>query len=194
MIGLTGDVGAGKTEVRRWLQGRGAAALDADLVVHRLLAEDSGVMAAVAARFGAEVAPGGRIDRAALAGRVFQDGGALADLETMLYPSVLATVRAWVAEVTAGVAVVEAVKLVESGLDVGLGQVWLVTCARAIRRQRLVARGWSLAEAERRMAARTALAPRLARADVVVDNGGSWDATARQLAVAWRRLVELGGA
>jgi dephospho-CoA kinase len=194
VIGLTGDVGSGKTAVRRWLEDRGAAALDADEVVHRLLDGDAALRRAVAARFGGAVLADGRVDRAALARQVFGDPAALADLEAILHPPVLAAVADWLARVTRAVAVVEAVKLVEAGLDAAVGQVWLVVCARGVRRLRLVARGWSAAEAERRMAAGTALAPRLARADVVVDNGGPWPATEAQLSVAWRRLRAPGGA
>lgn len=194
VIGLTGDVGSGKTSVRRWLEDRGAVALDADEVVHQVLATDARVVAAVTARFGPEVAPGGQVNRSVLARRVFEDATALADLEAILHPPVLVWIRAWLGRATAAVAVVEAVKLVESDLDAGLSQVWLVVCARRVRRERLIARGWSAAETAARMAAGTALAPRLARAEVVVDNSGPWPATEAQLAAAWRRLITVGGA
>lgn len=190
VLGLTGDVGAGKSSIRQWLATRGAGTLDADAVVHRLLAEDPAIRAAVRARFGPGVFAGEAVDRSALAQQVFGDAAALADLERLLHPAVMAECSAWLSRPGPPVRVVEAVKLIEGGLAAHVDRVWLVTCARAVRLARLVARGWSPAEAERRMAAGPALAPRLACADVVIDNSGSWQATDCQLAVAW---ADLGG-
>ncbi len=187
-LGLTGDVGAGKSTVRRWLEAAGAAAIDADAVVHALLADDPAVRAAVAERFGPAVAPGGGIDRAALAAVVFGDPAALAALEAILHPRVAAVIDAWWGGVEADVAVVEAVKLVEAGLAERCDGVWLVVAAAPARAARLTVRGWGPAEIARRMAAAPPLAPRLAAATEVIDNTGPPDATAAQLEAAWARL------
>lgn len=190
VIGLTGDVGAGKSSVRQWLEARRVMALDADVVVHHLLAEDAELRRAVAARFGAAVFIGDVVDRSALARVVFADAAALADLERLLHPAVTAKCAAWLAETGPALRVVEAVKLIEGGLAALVDRVWLVTCERRVRSTRLLARGWSPEEASRRMAAGPPLAPRLALADVVIDNSGTWQATERQLAAAW---ADLGG-
>lgn len=195
-IGVTGDVGCGKSTVLEWLAARGAATLDADRVVHRLLGEDRAVMAAVAERFGSSLVTSAGIDRAALAGRVFADAAALADLEAIVHPAVVAAVAAWRAGVTVDVAVVEAVKLVESGMHAGFDRVWLVTCDRAVRRARLVAGRWSPEETDRRMASSAPLAPRLAAANRVIDNSGAPAATRVQLERAWAEVLrsdERGG-
>jgi dephospho-CoA kinase len=188
-IGLTGDVGSGKSSVRRWLEACGAAGLDADGVVHTLLASDPVIIEAVMRRFGRAVVLDGAVNRAALAAQVFGQPVALADLEAILHPAVIAHTRQWLAQVDGAVAVVEAVKLVEAGMDRMVGQVWLVLCDRDLRRARLAERGWPSAVIDGRMAAGTPLAPRLARADVVIDNSGSWSVTERQLAVAWATPV-----
>jgi dephospho-CoA kinase len=193
VIGLTGEVGGGKSTVRAWLVEQGAVALDADAVVHQVLAGDSGVIAAVRRRFGATMVGTAGVNRPALAAVVFADPVALADLEAILHPAVRAVMRAWLAGVQADVAVVEAVKVVEGGLASEMDQVWLVTCDRAVRAGRLGQRGWSAAEIARRLAAAPPPAPRLARADVVIDNSGSWPATVAQLTVAWARLSACGG-
>jgi len=188
-IGLTGDVGGGKSTVRGWLTAQGAAALDADAVAHTLLVEDAALRGAVVERFGASVqAAGGTIDRAALAAIVFREPAALEELERIVHPAVIAATRRWLARATAAVAVVEAVKLVESGLDTAFDALWLVVCDAPVRRRRLAERGWSAGEIDRRLAAGAPLAPRLALADVVIDNSGSWRATERQLAVAWSKV------
>lgn len=189
IIGLTGDVGSGKSTIRAWLAERGAATLDADAVVHDLLAGDAAIVAAVAARFGPSVRdPAGGIDRNAMAAVAFRDPTALADLERILHPAVIRTTRAWLAEASAAVAVVEAVKLVEAGMHVDCTAVWLVACDAAVRRVRLRGRGWSPDAIERRMSAAPPLRPRLAAATEVIDNSGSIEATAAQLEAAWGRL------
>jgi dephospho-CoA kinase len=184
-IGLTGDVGAGKSRVLRWLAEQGAGVLDADEVVRSLLEGDEAVMASVRSRFGDAVVAAGTVDRAALAARVFRSPAELAALETILHPAVLKRVRAWLAAEGPPVRVVEAIKLIEGGLADWMDELWLVTCDRDERRRRLVERGWSAEEADRRMAAGPPPAPRLARADVVIDNSGPWPATERQLVRAW---------
>lgn len=179
--------------MRRWLEAAGAAALDADAVVHDLLDGDAGVRSAVAARFPEAVGRSGAIDRAALARTVFGDAAALAALEAILHPRVGAAIDAWLGGVEAPIAVVEAVKLVEAGLAARLDAVWLVVAAAPERARRLRARGWDDAEIARRMAAAPPLAPRLAVATEVIDNTGPPAATAVQLAAAFARLAPAAG-
>jgi dephospho-CoA kinase len=189
---VTGDVGSGKTAVLSWLAAHGAATLDADSVVRRLLDCDPAVGRAIVDRFGTAVRESsGSADRGALAAIVFADGVALRDLERILHPRVLEEVRAWLAAVPGDVAVaaVEAVKLVESGLGDAMDAVWLVVCDRAERRRRLAARGWSPSEIEERLAASPPLAGKLGRVAAVIDNSGSEAATVVQLELAWRHLA-----
>ncbi|MBK7779386.1 MAG: dephospho-CoA kinase [Ardenticatenia bacterium] len=181
-IGLTGDVGSGKSKVLGWLAGRGAAVLDADQVVHRLLAEDEATMAAVGRRFSpAVLGAGGAIDRAALAAEVFQNDEARRDLEAILHPAVRAWIGAWMDRQTAPLQVVEAIYLVGSPLAERFEQIWLVVADSEERRKRLASRGWSREAIAARMAAAPPLAPRLAAATQVIDNSGAWAATDTQL-------------
>ena len=188
-IGLTGDVGSGKSSVRRWLEARGASSLDLDRVAGALL-DRSPQRDAVLRAFGAGMlGADGRIDRPALARRVFAEPGQLERLEGILHPSVWREVEAWLAEQGGRLAVVEGIKLVETGMHRRIGALWLLACAPAERRRRLLDRGWDNAEVARRMAARTAFAPRLAVAAVVIDNSGAWSSTERQLERALERQV-----
>src|SRR5918997_3899100 len=93
-VGLTGGLGAGKSEALRVLGELGAATLSTDAVVHELLAGDE-LTDQLVARLGPEVAPGGRLDRARIAERVFGDDEARAWLEGMLWPRVGERVAAW---------------------------------------------------------------------------------------------------
>jgi dephospho-CoA kinase len=101
---------------------------------------------------------------------------------------VIEAARAWLADVSADVAVIEAVKLVESGLHQELDEVWLVVCSRDECRRRLALRGWAPEHIERRLAASAPLGPRLAAAAVVIDNSGERNATERQLEIAWQKV------
>jgi dephospho-CoA kinase len=188
-IGLTGDVGAGKSTVLAWMREQGAHVLDADQVVHRLLAEDADLIHALGERFGAGVLGNAGVDRAALGQLVFADSAALAQLEELVFPRVRLACERWLAT-RSGVAVFEAVKLVEAGMVSDFDALWLVTCARDVRRERLRVRGWSSEQIDLRIAAGGPLVARLATADEVIDNSGSLDATRRQLTSAWRRRGE----
>ena len=93
-VGLTGGVGAGKSTALAALERLGAATLSTDAVVHELYASDD-VRDAVVERFGADVAPNGTVDRAALAQRAFATPEDRAWLEGMLWPRVGARIAAW---------------------------------------------------------------------------------------------------
>jgi dephospho-CoA kinase len=193
-IGVTGDVGSGKSTVCRWLESRGASAFDADEAVHRLLAGEGSLIEAIGSRFGAHLVTVAGVDRSALAELVFGDREALADLERLVHPHVAAAARRWKAGVSAPFGVIEAVKLVESGMHAEVDELWLITCDRAIRQRRLIERGWSADEAAKRMAAGSPLAPRLKIAHVVIDNSGDRSATEMQLAVAWEEAIRRAAA
>lgn len=190
-IGLTGDVGSGKSTVRRWLAEQGAATLDADAVVHGLLADEPGLITRIGERFGSAVLrPEGGVDRAALGARVFTDAAERAWLEGLLHPAVRQRIQAWLEAEAAPLQVVEAIYLLGSPLAALLDQVWLVTADREARRSRLSTRGWDAATIAARLAAAPPLAPRLAAADQVIDNSGPWAATEAQLR---RALAQLKG-
>ena len=191
-IVLTGDVGSGKSSVLHWLAERGAAFLDADQVVHHLLASHATTMTAVARRFGqAVVKPDGTVDRAALAALVFQDPAARRDLELILHPAVRAHIVAWLELQTAPIQVVEAIYLVGSPLARRFDRIWLLLTDSEVRRERLTSRGWSMDAISARMAAAPPLAPRLAAATDVIDNSGPWTATEAQLARALSRREDM---
>src|SRR5918999_3948159 len=120
-VGLTGGLGAGKSEALRALGDLGAATLSTDAVVHELLAGDE-LRELVVARLGAGVAPGGALDRSLIAERVFGDEEARASLEGKLWPRVGKRVWEWRQEVEALdpaplAAVVEVPLLFESGME-----------------------------------------------------------------------------
>lgn len=156
-IGLTGPIGCGKSTIAGWLREAGGIAVDADEIARAVTEPGEPTVPSIRGRFGDEVFDEtGRLDRSALAQIVFEDAGALADLERIVHPYVRARIEAAVAEAEARGApfvVIEAIKLVEAGYAEQCDEVWLVECEPDTQRQRLRGRGMSSDDTERRIAA-----------------------------------------
>jgi dephospho-CoA kinase len=185
VIGLTGRIGCGKTTVAGILHQQGRVALDADDIAQQVRDTDPQVRAGIMARFGTT-------DVRELADTVFGDPAALADLEAIVHPAVRDRVRDRLdALALAGteVAVVEAIKLLESPLRDRCDQVWVVTCRPEDAVRRLSARGMTAAEARRRMANQMAEEDMVEAADVVIDGSASLDETTRQVESALAGLL-----
>lgn len=187
VIGVTGNIASGKSLVMSYLAELGAKTIDADQVYHRLIEPNEPLWLAVRDRFGpAIIREDGAIDRAALGKIVFSDRQALADLDALTHPAIVAEIRSQIADSTAKVLAVDAVKLIESGLDRDCDAVWLVICDPEAAIDRLMERnGLSYGDAAARVNAQPDTAPKLARADVVIDNSGSREETRRHILSAW---------
>lgn len=177
-VGLTGNVASGKTSVAdRWRES-GVLVVDADRIGHAVLAGDAAVREALVEAFGeAILEPGGAIDRDALAERAFASAEAVARLDAIVHPPLLARLRAALDDAErAGrdLVAVDAALVYEFGFDRELDQVVLVTAPRPIRARRLAdGRGLDAARIERIMAAQTPDADKAERADFVIVNDGS---------------------
>jgi dephospho-CoA kinase len=191
-IGLTGNIATGKTTVGRMLEALGAERIDADKVAHAVMAPGGAAYQPVVAAFGPEIlTPSGSIDREALGAIVFSDPAALRKLEALVHPAVIQAVDAQVASTEARVVVVEAIKLLESGMAEAYDAIWVSTCPEAIQCERLMRlRGLSREAALTRIAAQPPQAEKLARADVVIHTDGSLERTRRQILAAWHALPD----
>lgn len=171
---------------------RGAVVVDADRLARDAVAVGTDGFRAVVDRFGSEVvAADGSLDRRALAGVVFDDPAALADLNAIVHPPVRAAIARRVAELagTDAVVVLEIPLLVESGRSYGASRVIVVDCPEDVAVRRLVdRRGMDEADARRRIAAQVSRAERVAAADIVIDNGGSVDDLRRRVDAIWTDL------
>ncbi len=190
-IGLTGNLGSGKSTVARLLRERGAAVLDADLVVREMLAEGGEAVPDVIAAFPSAATPDGRaVQRTRLAELVFGDEDARHRLEDILHPRVHARQAAWLdaqRREGASLAVVEASQMLEAHARGGpdprerFDLIVVVTCDDDERLRRAVSRavaaGVPADRAERdarsRIAAQMPQERKAALADLVVDNSGS---------------------
>lgn len=176
-VGLTGGLGAGKSESLRALAELGAATLSTDAVVHDLLASDE-LRDIVTERLGPEVAPDGRLDRSLIAERVFGDDEARAWLEGELWPRVGERVTDWKQEVEAldpapPAAVVEVPLLFESGMQAAFDATIAVIADESLREERAGARGH--AAVSERTGRQLSQAEKAQRADFEVRNDGTLD-------------------
>lgn len=191
-VGLTGGLGAGKSTALCALERLGAATLSTDAVVHELYATDR-VRDEVVARWGAEVAPGGHVDRAAVAARAFADPEERAWLEELLWPLVGERVARWRDEHLRRAAppvalVVETPLLFEAGMEGLYDATIAVVADEQVRDARARARGHEAVSA--REARQLSQAEKADRATHVVTNSGSVEDLQAALSAV---LAKLGG-
>ncbi len=180
IIGLVGSIGAGKSTVASVLGSLGAGVIDSDREAHRELASPE-VAATLADWWGEAVAPGGRVDRAAVARIVFRDAAELRRLESLLYPRMARrrgeVIERWMADPTIRAVVLDSPKLYEAGLDRDCDAVICVDAPREVRLARLAAaRGWNAAELDRRENSQISLDEKKKKADYIVSNNSSAEA------------------
>jgi dephospho-CoA kinase len=190
-VALTGGIGSGKSTALAALQRLGAAVLSTDSVVHELYASDE-VRDAVVDRFGAEVASGGVVDRAALAERAFATPEDRGWLEGLLWPRVGARMAGWREELEARAdppraAVVEVPLLFEAGMEGAFDATIAVISDETVRAQRAGERGHrALDERAARQLPQTEKAQ---RATYVVENDGGVDELEAKLSAVLDMLV-----
>ena len=189
-VGLTGGLGAGKSEALLALGELGAATLSTDAVVHDLLAGDE-LRGIVAERLGDEVAPDGKLDRSLIAERVFADEDARRWLESELWPRVGRRVAEWKQEVDAldpppRAAVVEVPLLFESGMEQAFDATIAVVADEAVRSERAGARGHALVA--ERTGRQLTQEEKAQRADYEVRNEGSLEELRENLSRVLARL------
>jgi dephospho-CoA kinase len=189
VIGLTGNMGCGKSTVAGMLRDGGVAVIDADRVAREIRQNDADARAAIEARFGS-------YDARELGRIVFADSAALEDLERILHPRVRGAIRARLAELEQGaveVVAIEVIKLLESPLADACDEIWVVRCDEddAIRRLEAT-RGMDETEARRRLASQSPQEEKVARADVVIDGSAPMEETRRQVERALATLRSTG--
>lgn len=191
VIGLTGNIATGKSQVAQMLARRGAEHIDADRLAHQVMAQNTPARQQIVEAFGREtLGADGEIDRKRLGEIVFSSEPDLARLEQIVHPAVIARTEERIARTDADVVVVEAIKLIESGMVLRLcDTLWVVTAPRETQIERLmITRGLSRDEATLRIDAQPPQSDKVARADVVIDNSGTLEETERLVSYAWDRV------
>jgi len=190
VIGLTGNIGSGKSTVLRMLEQLGAKAVDADALVHEVMRKGTPVWRAIEDAFGREILTGeGEIDRRKLGSLVFSDHEALERLENIVHPAVDELFREIVQRSEEAVIAVEAIKITESEVYAELDALWLVTCPAEERLQRLLeTRDVNEEDIERRLRSQMPAEKQAELADVVIDNGGTLQQTWEQVKREWDKI------
>lgn len=190
-VGLTGGIGAGKSEVSRRLEAQGAILIDADAIAREVVEPGTAGLAAVTEAFGAGVLrDDGSLDREGLGEIVFGDPAKLETLNGIVHP--LVGRRMVELESGAGpdaIVVHDVPLLAENNLAGGYDLVVVVDAPERVQLDRLTRqRGMSAEQARARMSAQASRDSRLAIADLVVDNSGSLAELDRQVGDLWAEL------
>jgi len=192
LMGLTGNIACGKSTVLRMLRERGAYTIDADTISHKIMQPGGSAFEPVLAAFGPAILAATTpsvIDRRKLGAIVFADAIRLHELETIIHPLVRLDILEQIAHTESKVVVLDAIKLLENNLDEACDMVWVVACTPSVQLERLMVRNsFNRDEALLRIEAQTPQAMKVARADVVIDNSGSLEATRQQVEAAWEKL------
>ena len=191
VIGLTGNIGTGKSVIRRMLEHMGAQGIDADALGHRAIARGAPGYQPVVDMFGRWiVGPDGEINRARLGKVVFSDREALALLEGIVHPLVTQALDWMVQRSTHPVVVIEAIKLLEANLHKQCDSVWVVYAPPEVQMARLMQkRKMSEADARQRIAAQPPQEQKMQAANVVIKNNTTFEDAWRQVTGAWTKFV-----
>jgi dephospho-CoA kinase len=190
-VGLTGGIGAGKSEVSARLAAQGAVVIDADAIAREVVEPGTDGLAEVVEAFGTEVLlPDGTLDRPRLGEIVFGDPELRGKLNAIVHPRVGARMAELEREAGPGAIVVHDVPLIaESGRTDAYDLVVVVDAPPRVQVDRLVRRrGMTREQARARMAAQASREQRLAIAGIVIDNSGSLGELDRQVGDLWAEL------
>jgi dephospho-CoA kinase len=190
VIALTGNIGTGKSVVRKMLEHLGAFTIDADSLSHMVIAKGGPGYTEAVKVFGEWVlGPDGQILRPRLGRIVFGDPEALARLESIIHPHVRMAVNVLLSRSKARVAAIEAIKIIETGLAKECDSLWVVHAAPSVQLKRLVEkRKLSPADAQQRIAAQPPQTDKLKQAHVIIDNSGTFEDTWVQVQAEFQKL------
>jgi dephospho-CoA kinase len=199
LVGLTGNIASGKSTVAQLLSEHGATIIDADVLARRAVEKGSPVYDAIVKRWGTSVlTPDGQLDRSALRRLVFRDAKELEALNGMVHPEVERLRKARVAEAKARgdrMVVCDIPLLFEKKMADRFDRIVLVDAPRPLRLERLVQeRSLRETEAMDMIAAQMPAELKRARADHVIDNGGTLSELTRRVDDVWAELQKAASA
>ena len=199
VIGLTGGIGTGKSEVAQFLQELGAVRVSADELAHRAYRPGTDTWREVVAAFGEEILhPGGEIDRRKLGAIVFADPAALARLNAIVHPRIYTMAEAEIREIRAGkapAAVLEGALIIEAGSTPLVDEVWMTAAPEHQVVQRLLARNHlPLEEVHARIGAQMPASERARHAQVIIDNAEDRARLRQRVLEIWEQRILSGKA
>ena len=189
LIGLTGQIGAGKSTVAEILTTHGALVVDADLIGREVVESSGELFGQLIATFGSDIlSPEGTLDRTKLAEIAFKDDESKAKLNKLVHPHLLLALYARVKELdpTNNLVVIDAALLLDWGLDNSVDEVWVVESDEIQRLSRLIDRGFTEADALARQKAQPSAEEFREKATRLIANNTSRD----DLAVTISQLIK----
>ena len=193
VIGLTGGIGTGKSEVSHILRDLGAVVIESDKVAHQSYEPGTKAHGLIVNLFGEDVLDGyGFIDRKSLGKIVFADTARRLELEKIVWPATRELTLALLEKETVHrtrVVVVEVPKLFESGWDKVADVVWTVEAPQSVVSQRVERRsGMSESDTKARVAAQLTRKDRVDRADIVIENDATLEDLRNQISKLWESI------
>ena len=191
IVGLTGGIASGKSNVARTLAGIGLPVIDADAVSRSLTARGGAALPALHERFGEEIfLPDGSLDRRGLGALVFADSQALSDLNAIMHPLIFKDIQKQLMGLSRySVVVLEIPLLFETGADADCDEVWATYVPRAEQVRRLMQRNrLTEAEAQARIASQMPGEEKAQRAHHVINTSGTYQNTEQQVKTLWEDL------
>lgn len=191
VIGITGNFGAGKTTVARMFKHLGAAVIDADKIAHQLIQPQSKIYKQIVIGFGRDILAGKRISRKRLARLVFSDTQALRKLNAILHPAIIKIIKKKIRQASRNeILVVDAALLIEAGLLSWVDRLIVVNIEPKVQKERLIKKGFSQEEIERRLSMQIPQKEKTRLADFVIDNNGTMSQTRKQVKGIFKRIQE----
>jgi dephospho-CoA kinase len=194
VLGLTGGIGSGKSLVAEMFRDLGAEVIDADQLAREVVEPGQPALQEIASTFGQEVLlPDGRLDRGALGRIIFTNPAARGKLNAITHPPIRERMEALVAarQSRPGLLILDIPLLYENDRLRAVEKVVVVWVDADTQEGRLRHRdGLGLEEARQRIAAQIPLGVKRDRADLVIDNSGTLEATRRQVEAIYRQYAE----
>ncbi|RJQ30550.1 MAG: dephospho-CoA kinase [Peptococcaceae bacterium] len=198
IIGLTGNIGSGKSTVAHYLKKLGAKVIDADQVARAVVAPGQPALAEIVEHFGPAVLnPDGTLNRSKMGSIVFADPSARAKLNSITHPRIGSAIRREIERLRPDtqVLVLEAPLLIEAGLRQAVDEIWVVKINEAEQLKRVRERDdLTVEEAVARLNAQLPQEEKLKYADRIIDNSGAPEETEKQVKCYWKALLKKAGA
>ena len=187
LAGLTGVFGSGKSTAGHLFEELGACVIDADFLAHEALLEGSPVYAEIAGLFPGAAGPSG-LDRKKMSQVVFQDAEKRKALEKIVHPFVYRRMAEEAGMAEEKVLLFEIPLLFETGFDAFMDFTVMVSAPEKIRRERLLAKGFTKEEIDARFAAQWSQEEKEKRSHFIINNSQTLDQTRREVEAVWKRL------